>query len=107
MFPNAPESYPCEGASKSGEPDNDDGSQEGLGELVHEKTLQVEYEETKCCYLCHELLPPLPEDASYVDEINHYAHEECLEVDEPGEEALRGHEAAYVRRHRRFASRGQ
>ena len=31
------------------------------------------------CYLCHEPLPPLPEDASYVDEINHYAHDECLE----------------------------
>ena len=30
-------------------------------------------------YWCHEPLPPLPEDASYVDEINHYAHEECLE----------------------------
>lgn len=35
--------------------------------------------EDKLCYWCHELLPPLPEDASYVDEINHYAHEECLE----------------------------
>jgi hypothetical protein len=33
----------------------------------------------ECCYWCHEPLPPLPEDASYVDEINHYAHEECLE----------------------------
>lgn len=31
------------------------------------------------CYWCHGPLPPLPEDASYVDEINHYAHEECLE----------------------------
>ena len=31
------------------------------------------------CYWCHAPLPPLPEDASYVDEINHYAHEECLE----------------------------
>ena len=31
------------------------------------------------CYWCHEPLPPLPEDASYVDEINHYAHEACLE----------------------------
>ena len=35
--------------------------------------------EAKLCYWCHELLPPLPEDASYVDEINHYAHEACLE----------------------------
>jgi len=35
--------------------------------------------EGKLCYWCHEPLPPLPEDASYVDEINHYAHEECLE----------------------------
>ena len=35
--------------------------------------------EAKLCYWCHEPLPPLPEDASYVDEINHYAHEECLE----------------------------
>lgn len=33
----------------------------------------------KLCYLCHETLPPLPQDASYVDEINHYAHDECLE----------------------------
>lgn len=35
--------------------------------------------ERKLCYWCHEPLPPLPEDASYVDEINHYAHEVCLE----------------------------
>ena len=35
--------------------------------------------ETKLCYWCHEPLPPLPAGASYVDEINHYAHEECLE----------------------------
>jgi hypothetical protein len=34
--------------------------------------------ETKLCYLCHEPLPLLPEDASYVDEINHYAHDVCL-----------------------------
>lgn len=34
---------------------------------------------TEVCYWCHEPLPPLPEDASYVDEINHYAHEACLE----------------------------
>jgi len=27
--------------------------------------------ETKLCYWCHEPLPPLPEDADYVDEINH------------------------------------
>ncbi len=33
----------------------------------------------KLCYWCREPLPPLPEDASYVQEINHYAHEECLE----------------------------
>lgn len=33
--------------------------------------------ETKLCYWCHEPLPPLPEDASYVDEINHYIHDEC------------------------------
>ena len=33
--------------------------------------------EAKTCYWCHELLPPLPEDASYVDEINHYIHDEC------------------------------
>lgn len=31
----------------------------------------------KLCYWCHEPLPPLPEDASYVDEINHYIHDEC------------------------------
>ena len=30
-----------------------------------------------CCYWCHEPLPPLPEEASYVDEINHYIHDEC------------------------------
>ena len=35
--------------------------------------------DVKLCYWCHEGLPPLPEDASYVDEINHYAHDECLE----------------------------
>ena len=31
----------------------------------------------EACYWCHEPLPPLPEDASYVDEINHYIHDEC------------------------------
>lgn len=31
----------------------------------------------KLCYWCQEPLPPLPDDASYVDEINHYIHEEC------------------------------
>ena len=31
------------------------------------------------CYWCHEPLPPLPQDASYVDEINHYIHDECRE----------------------------
>jgi hypothetical protein len=31
----------------------------------------------KLCYWCHEPLPPLPEDASYVDEINHYIHDDC------------------------------
>lgn len=29
------------------------------------------------CYGCYEPLSPLPEDASYVDEINHYIHDEC------------------------------
>ena len=29
------------------------------------------------CYWCHDPLPPLPEEASYVDEINHYIHDEC------------------------------
>ena len=29
------------------------------------------------CYWCHEALPPLPDDANYVDEINHYIHDEC------------------------------
>jgi hypothetical protein len=33
--------------------------------------------EIKVCYWCHEPLPPLSEDASYVDEINHYIHDEC------------------------------
>ena len=33
----------------------------------------------KLCYWCHEELPALPEDASYVDEINHYIHDECRE----------------------------
>lgn len=32
---------------------------------------------TKFCYWCHEQLPPLPDEASYVDEINHYIHDEC------------------------------
>ena len=31
----------------------------------------------KLCYWCHEPLPPLPEDATYVDEINHYIHDAC------------------------------
>ena len=31
----------------------------------------------KLCYWCHEPLPPLPDDAGYVDEINHYIHDEC------------------------------
>jgi hypothetical protein len=34
--------------------------------------------EAKLCYWCHEPLLPLPEDATYVDEINHYAHDACL-----------------------------
>lgn len=33
--------------------------------------------EPKLCYWCHEPLPALTEDASYVDEINHYIHDEC------------------------------
>jgi hypothetical protein len=35
--------------------------------------------EGKTCYWCHSLLPPLPADASYVDELNHYIHEDCRE----------------------------
>lgn len=35
--------------------------------------------EAKPCYWCHAPLPPLVNDASYVDEINHYIHEECRE----------------------------
>lgn len=31
------------------------------------------------CYWCHEPLQPLPEETSYVDEINHYIHDECRE----------------------------
>jgi hypothetical protein len=31
------------------------------------------------CYWCHEPLPPLPEGATYVDEINHYIHDKCRE----------------------------
>ena len=31
------------------------------------------------CYWCHEPLPPLLSDATYVDEINHYIHEHCRE----------------------------
>lgn len=33
--------------------------------------------ETKLCYWCHEPLPPLSKDASYVDELNHYMHDDC------------------------------
>lgn len=33
--------------------------------------------ESRLCYWCHEPLPPLPADASYVDEINHYIHDKC------------------------------
>ena len=29
------------------------------------------------CYWCHERLPPLPDGASYVDEINNYIHDAC------------------------------
>lgn len=35
--------------------------------------------EAKLCYWCHQTLPPLSEDATYVDEINHYIHDECRE----------------------------
>lgn len=31
----------------------------------------------KLCYWCHEPLPSLPEDATYIDEINHYIHDDC------------------------------
>ena len=31
----------------------------------------------KLCYWCHDELAPLPPDATYVDEINHYIHDEC------------------------------
>ena len=34
----------------------------------------------KACYWCHEPLPPLPEDALYVDEINHYIHDDCRDA---------------------------
>jgi hypothetical protein len=33
----------------------------------------------KLCYWCHEPLPPLSADAGYVEEINHYIHDECRE----------------------------
>lgn len=36
--------------------------------------------ETKLCYWCHEPLPPLPEDASYVEEINHVIHVDCKDA---------------------------
>ncbi len=53
VFPNTPDSYPCEGTSKSNKPDKDDSSQEGLRELIHEETLHVGGRETKLCYWCH------------------------------------------------------
>jgi hypothetical protein len=31
----------------------------------------------RLCYWCHKPLPPLPEDATYMDEINHYIHNAC------------------------------
>lgn len=34
----------------------------------------------KFCYWCHELLPPLPDDATYVDEINHCIHDDCRDA---------------------------
>ena len=34
----------------------------------------------KSCYWCHEPLPPLPDDATYVDEINHYIHDDCRDA---------------------------
>lgn len=40
------------------------------------------------CYWCHELLPPLPEDASYVEEINHYIHDDC----KPATRRIAGHQ---------------
>ena len=40
--------------------------------------------EAKLCYWCHEPLPLLPEDATYVDEINHYMHEHCREGRDDG-----------------------
>jgi hypothetical protein len=40
---------------------------------------RVRMSEQRFCYWCQELLPPLAKDASYVDEINHYVHDECRE----------------------------
>lgn len=79
VFPDGAESQARDGASERSYSDNDDRPQEGLGQSVHETTLQGVAEEAKLCYWCHQPLPPLPEDATYVDEINHYAHGECLE----------------------------
>lgn len=41
----------------------------------------------KLCHWCLEPIPPLPKDASYVDEINHNTHDACRHErdDEPRE----------------------
>ncbi len=44
--------------------------------------------ETKLCYWCHEPLPLLPEDASYVEEINHHIHDECRDERDDNNERL-------------------
>lgn len=64
---------------------NSGGEEQGLrvsSSCRHDRSERSETDrrrDLKLCYWCHEPLPPLPEDASYVDEINHYAHEDCLE----------------------------
>lgn len=71
VLPDAAKSETCDGPSQRSDGDNDHRAEESLGELIHTETLQVDGV-AKCCYWCHELLPPLPEDASYVDEINRF-----------------------------------
>jgi hypothetical protein len=41
------------------------------------RAYRAEASESRLCYWCREPLPRLPEDASYVDEINHYIHDAC------------------------------
>ena len=41
------------------------------------RSSRSETDRRRTCFWCHEQLPPLADDASYVETINHVIHEEC------------------------------